>query len=153
MKKWISCCLALLLFIGGCSQPENPEVQGVRKNGVTLQQISYGLFGPGPINYGEIRKPLVYNHQGEENTSTSFRTMNRGRQHLGDDQERIRSIIQDQFDLNSGMVIIAGSHAWVNVKFPEGISREQKDERLAELEKALQQGIPRYRVHVNEEKS
>lgn len=151
--KWISCLMTGMLLLTGCGETGALQGQGASENGQSQNQIAYGLLGPGPINYGNIRKAPSYRHHGEENTSTSFKTLNRYHQHLGNDQQLIHHIIHDQFGLETGMVIIAGSHAFVNVTLPKDLDDEQKKEQLGKVKRALLLEIPRYKVHVNEKKN
>lgn len=150
--KWISSLLIGLLLVTGCNDQSTMEGQHIssRDQSLKAQQIAYGLLGPGPINYGNIRKEPRYRFEGEENTSPSFKTMNRYRRHLGDDQQLIHHIIHDEFGLETGMVMLAGSHAFVSVTLPKGLSEEEKQEKLGKVKRALLQEVPRYRIHVRE---
>ncbi|NEU30420.1 hypothetical protein GN156_06445 [bacterium LRH843] len=143
--KWIGCLLIGAFLVTGCSQTD-----GQKASSLDRQEVAYGLLGPGPLNYGEIKKAPKYRYEGEINTSTSFKTMNRDRRTLGDDQELIHHIIHNRFGLDSGMVILAGSNAFVNVTFPKDLSKAERKEKLDQLNKAFMSEIPRYKVHVRE---
>lgn len=53
-KLWLNSSLALLLLAAGCTDMEQgSRVQDAPKP--DAGQISYGLFGPGPLNYDGIR--------------------------------------------------------------------------------------------------
>ena len=141
------------ILVTGCSDQSATEGQRASSIGQSsqTQQIAYGLLGPGPINYGTIRKAPRYRYQGEENTtSPGFKTINHDRRHLGNDQQLIHHIIHDEFGLKTGMVIIAGSHVFVDVTLPEDLSDEQKKEQLGKVKRALLLEVPRYKIHVNE---
>ncbi|WP_026672786.1 hypothetical protein [Alkalihalobacterium bogoriense] len=148
MKKTIVGCSVALLLVAGCtpaSPPKANSVQGLQ--GTNAQQITYGMLGPGPINYGEITDEPDFYHEGYENHSTSFRTLTPRRQDLGDDEEKIRYVIEQE-GLRAGAVIIAGSHAWVNV-YGDGLSAEEQKEKEKQARQSLQRIVPRYQVHVN----
>jgi hypothetical protein len=143
-KKWLSYMAVGLFLVTGCNDPESPKAQATG-------QVAYGLFGPGPINYGNLyRQKPTYNNMGEVNTGTSFKSLNRERRHLGNDQELIRHIIEEEYGMNAGVVVIAGSHAFVNVTPPTGMDEETKKEAMGKLKRALLLEVPNYQLHVSE---
>ncbi|WP_078556168.1 hypothetical protein [Bacillus alkalicellulosilyticus] len=147
MKK--AMIVAALLTLGACTPANPPQANSVQgTQGINAQQVTYGLFGPGPINYGEIRNRDDYYYDGEINHSPSFRTLSTTRQDLGDDEEIIRSVVLEE-GFRPGSVIIAGHHAWINVH-AEGMESNERKQKIKELQTSLHQTIPRYDVHVNE---
>ncbi|MCL7747615.1 hypothetical protein [Halalkalibacter alkaliphilus] len=158
-KKWLSCIAMGLVLVTGCGEdPQPPQAQG---NAVTHNnpeartpdagQLAYGLLGPGPANYGSLfRQPPAYDHPGEINTGTSFKSLHRERRHLGNDEALIHHIIEDEHGMDAGIVIIAGHHAFVNVTPPAGLNEEDKKKEMDKLNRALRKEIPRYEVHVSE---
>ncbi|MFC0471694.1 hypothetical protein ACFFHM_14625 [Halalkalibacter kiskunsagensis] len=150
-KKWLSCVAVGLFLVAGCSDPEPPKAQGKTVQSHEKGSVAYGLLGPGPINYGSLyRQKPTFDHMGEINTGTSFKTLNRERRHLGNDQELIRHIIEDEYGMNAGVVVIAGSHAFVNVTPPAGMDEENKKETMEKLKRALLLEVPSYQLHVSE---
>ncbi|WP_100405731.1 hypothetical protein [Bacillus solitudinis] len=146
MKVWVSCLLTGVVLLTGCNDQETPQAQNVN-----IDQITYGLLGPGPANYHGIQKLPTYRSQGEENTTgTSFRKMNANRQDLGDDQLTIHEIVENDSPFKAGMVIIAGSHAWVNITPPSDMEPNEKKKKLSALRQELTQKIPRYQVHLRD---
>ena len=145
----ITCGLALLVMASGCS-PANPPQAGTKAqaNPTVTERMTYGLLGAGPVNYWEGAQRSDYRLDSEANHSTSFRTLSPNRHVLGDDREKIREIVQIQ-GMDAGMVIIAGSHAWVNVGGLDGLNEEQTKEKMKQLRKELKSGVPRYQVHIN----
>lgn len=149
MKKAKAVLLATLLLVGCAGQGGE---QGQAVSALTYEgNVMYGLFGPGPMMYSGVRQRPTYSHRGEENTtSASFRTLTNERQNLGDDQSIIHQVIHDQYGFEMGMVMIAGSHAYVRVTPPPQLDEQQKKAEMTKLKKALQQQIPRYQVHIRE---
>ncbi|MCM3714261.1 hypothetical protein [Halalkalibacter oceani] len=150
MTKVKAVLLAAFLLLVGCAGQGGEQGQAVSAL-AHEGNVMYGLFGPGPMMYSGIRQRPTYSHRGEENTtSTSFRTLTNERQNLGDDQSLIHQIIHDQFGFEMGMVVIAGSHAYVKVTPPPELDAQQKKAEMTKLKEALQQQIPRYQVHIRE---
>ncbi|UTW70640.1 hypothetical protein KHA80_11220 [Anaerobacillus sp. HL2] len=74
-------------------------------------------FRTRPINYGFIRDDAdEYRYDGYINQSPSFRTLDRSRTSLGDDEDKIRSILMDEEGVTPGTVFILGKNVWVNAK-------------------------------------
>ncbi|OLO42263.1 hypothetical protein BTR23_03295 [Alkalihalophilus pseudofirmus] len=151
MKKFIIGCGLSAMLLSACT-PANPP-QALNENQqsgqrVTGQEISYGMLGPGPINYHVINHRPFAQHEGEINHSASFRTPTTTRQDLGDDQDKIREIVELE-GFTPGMIITAGSHAWVNVRDDGTYQGKVKEKKMRELQTALKQGIPRYQIHLN----
>ncbi|GAE31285.1 hypothetical protein [Halalkalibacter hemicellulosilyticus] len=159
MKKvlWMMVVVTLFLAIG-CQQQgahyDSGDGQGVQNasDEPGTNRVMYGLFGPGPLNYGQIRKQQLGRYDLDEmpNTGTNFRSMDVERRHLGNDQQLIAEIIQEDFGLESGMVFLAGNHAFVNVKAPKDMEEKEKKEYFDELRQQLSREIPRYNVHISE---
>ncbi|WP_209123379.1 hypothetical protein [Alkalihalobacillus sp. BA299] len=151
MKKFIIGCGVSALLLSACTPatpPQSLDENPTTGQRVTGQDISYGMLGPGPINYHVINHRPFIDHEGEINHSASFRTLTPERQDLGDDQDKIREIIVQE-GFAPGMIITAGSHAWVTVTSDGNFEGEKREKKLQELRAALQRGIPRYQVHLN----
>ncbi|GAE27895.1 hypothetical protein JCM9140_4062 [Halalkalibacter wakoensis JCM 9140] len=95
------------------------------------------------------RQPPAYQHPGEINTGTSFKSLHRERRHLGNDQELIHHIVEEH-GMDAGMVIIAGHHAFVNVAPRADMNDEDKEKEMKKLRRALLREVPRYEVHVRD---
>lgn len=152
MKKFIIGCGLSALLLSACTPANPPQALGGNPGGsgqqAAGQDISYGMLGPGPINYHVINHRPIPLHEGEVNHSASFRTLTPDRQDLGDDQDKIREIVELK-GFRPGMIIMAGSHVWVNVDDDGNFEGKAKEKKLKELRTALRQGIPRYQIHVN----
>lgn len=130
VKKLVfSSCFALLFLISACTSA-SPSENSQRLQGTADQQDG-----------------IILNSEGNF-TGASYRSVGENGHNLGTDEDKIREIVRLE-GLEAGMVIIAGSHAWVNVTFPEEMEGKERDEKLTQLYDALQRGIPRYQVHVN----
>lgn len=154
MKKALICCGLAVTLISACSPANPPQATvGVQdaNHGVTGTNAGFRLLGPGPINYAighEHREEMYYEF--EQNHSTSFRSLTADRHDLGDDHRFIGSIVAREEGVTPGMVIIAGSHAWVNVRFDGQMNSEQRNKKMQELQKKIQQQVPRYQIHLNQ---
>lgn len=71
---------------------------------------------------------------------------------ISEEQEMIEGIIYNMPNVEPGMVIIVGDHAWVNVMFDNMLTDEERQEIVAHLEKRLHEAIPKYeyKIIVNE---
>ncbi|WP_088104404.1 hypothetical protein [Halalkalibacter urbisdiaboli] len=152
MKRfWLGCVVGAVLLTG-CNEPEKSEAQGMQMRATqpSMDQITYGLLGPGPANYHGMDKLPTYRHRGQENTTgTSFRTMDANRQTMGDDQVTLRGVVEDS-PFQPGMVIIMGSHAWINLTVPEDMDEDEKKKEMKALRQEFKRQIPRYQIHINE---
>ncbi|MBP3952771.1 hypothetical protein [Bacillus suaedae] len=159
MRKWIAPLTLGVLLVTGCQAGPiegTQDGQGIQSMSTDsdVNRLTYGLFGPGPMNFESInrQKPTYgYRSDIQNTTGTSFRSMHAERRHLGNDQQLIHHIIHDEFGLDSGMVILAGSHAFVNVSIPKDLEDDEKKKKIDSLERKFQEEIPRYRVHITEE--
>ncbi|WP_100374198.1 hypothetical protein [Bacillus sp. FJAT-45037] len=150
--KWLAGTMVGLCLLAGCNNPETPEVQVTNvQTRPSAGQLTYGLLGPGPINYGSIRNSGHYDQASEVNTTgNSFRTADRSRPDMGDDQNLFKKIVATESPFRPGAVMIAGHRAWVTVHVPEGFSDEEKKTELDKLKRTFLLEVPRYEVHINE---
>lgn len=143
MKKAFIFILAIFM-ISACSPINSPE-EG--QENVDANQVAYGLLGPGPINYGVIRDDAdEYRYDGMINQTPSFRTLDSHRQDLGDDQDRVRTILREE-GAQPGAVFIIGKDIWVNAT----LNIEDKKERKLkqdQLQEVLTEAMQRYDVHL-----
>ncbi|MFC0561087.1 hypothetical protein [Halalkalibacter alkalisediminis] len=158
-KKWLSCLAVGMLLVTGCNDPQPPQAQGNMNTMNTTNQNQpnfidgavHGVFGVGPMNYLSYnRQRATYDRMGEFHKGASYITPQSERPTLENDQALIHHIIEDEYGMEAGMVIIAGSHAFVNVTPPEDLSDEDKKKEMGKLKRALLQEVPRYQVHVSE---
>jgi hypothetical protein len=86
------------------------------------------------------------------NTGTSYRSPATPRQDLGDDQDRMETLVYQYPGVTPGMVIIMGRRAWVNIMFDEPLTGQEEEDKIRELEQKLIDDNPRYeyRVIVND---
>ncbi|WP_227937024.1 hypothetical protein [Alkalihalobacillus deserti] len=153
-KKWLSCLAVGMLLATGCNDPEPPEAQalGNTNNSNYMDRAIHGVFGLGPMNdLSSNRQRVTYNEVAEFNKGTSYITPQSTRRTLENDQALIHHIIEVEHNMKAGVVIIAGSHAFVNVTPPTELNDDEKKKEMGKLKRALLQEIPRYRVHVSEE--
>ncbi|MBU8905865.1 hypothetical protein [Desertibacillus haloalkaliphilus] len=148
MKKALLGFGISLIALSACTPAQPPQAQSAADQS-RMGQVSYGMLGPGPINYGQIRDEPTYGYNGELPRS-SFRTTSTHRPDFGDDQDKIREIVAQKEGINPGYVVIAGKHAWVNVRFAGDYSDQERQQKLKSVRQSLEQGIPRYQVHLNE---
>ncbi len=142
MKKVLFVLVIALFVTVGCQEQrthyDTEDSQGVQSASKEpgTNRVLYGLFGPGPLNYDQIHRQQSGRYDRNElpNIGTSFRSMDVDRRHLGNDQELIAEIIQKDFGLESGRVLIAGNHAFVNVKPPEDMEEKEKKETSSTYE-------------------
>lgn len=144
--------IACLFVISACGQMNSPDSQNALGNEATGDRVAYGLLGPGPINYGVIRDDNdEYRYDGLINQSPSFRTLDRHRQDLGDDEDKIRTVLTEE-GVEPGMVFIIGKDVWVNatvqVKNDEELKKKQE-----QLENVLSRAMQRYDIHLQIEKT
>jgi hypothetical protein len=154
-KKWLSCLAVGMLLVAGCNEPEPPQAQAQGNSGTAMQNVNratgYGLLGVGPLNRASYnRKHVTSIQESEFNRGTSYVTPQSERRTLESDQQLIHHIIEDEHGMNAGMVIIAGSHAFVNVTPPASLNEEDKKKEIGKLKRALLQEVPRYQVHISE---
>lgn len=151
-RKWLAGVLAGMFLVTGCNNPEEPEVQAQSNNQhPSAERVTYGLLGPGPINYGSIRRSQTFDQMGELNTTgSSYRSAHNYHEDLGDHQALMRRVVANESPFNPGSVMIAGHHAWVTVHVPEGLDESEKQSELDKLKRTFLLEVPRYQVHVNE---
>lgn len=143
MKKLLL-LIAVLIMTSACSPANTPEAG---QENVDVNRVAYGLLGPGPINYGVIRDDKdEYRYDGMINQSPSFRTLDRHRHDLGDDQDKVRLLLREE-GVQPGAVFIIGKDLWVyaNVTTPDAKEREKTQ---AHLKQVLTKAMQRYDVHV-----
>ncbi|MDQ0257173.1 hypothetical protein J2S74_004631 [Evansella vedderi] len=164
MKYTLAGIGLLLLIITGCNDLDTPEVGGFGNN--TNPQTAHGqkdwgesLFGPGPANYGVAQhnqQDRVDNFSEINSTGKSYRSPQAPHPTHADDQERMENIVYDYPNVVPGMVVIMGGQAWVNIMHEDhpnpGVSQEENNRRVQEIEERLIQANPRYnyRVIVND---
>ncbi|ARK32764.1 hypothetical protein [Halalkalibacter krulwichiae] len=157
MKKiWLSGLAVGMLLVTGCTDPNPPQAgnqiqaQGER---TAYTMGDYGL-GMGPLAKTSYnRKHVTTIQESELNRGTSYITPQSSRRTLENDQQLIHHIIEDEHGMKAGMVIIAGSHAFVNVTPPADLNEEDKKKEMGKVKRALLQEVPRYQVHVREDKN
>jgi hypothetical protein len=138
--------LAVIFMISACAPINSPELGN--EGHIEGNQVAYGLLGPGPINYGVIRDDIdEYRYDGHINQSPSFRTLDRHRQDLDDDEDMIRSILIDEPGVHPGMIFIVGKDIWVNATIDAQNEKELEQKRI-ELERVLSRVMQRYDIHV-----
>lgn len=138
--------LVLILMINACSPIDPSEVGS--NNSVEKKQIAYGLLGPGPINYGVIRDDQdEYRYDGLINQSTSFRTLDRHRHDLGDDEEIIRSILIEEVGVQPGTIFILGKDVYVSATLATD-DKKESDQKKADLQKLLSKVMQNYDIHL-----
>lgn len=138
--------LILILMINACSPIDPSEVGS--NNSVEKKQIAYGLLGPGPINYGVIRDDQdEYRYDGLINQSTSFRTLDRHRHDLGDDEEIIRSILIEEVGVRPGTIFILGKDVYVSATLATD-DKKERDQKKADLQKLLSKVMQSYDIHL-----
>ncbi|UTR12224.1 hypothetical protein MM300_08025 [Evansella sp. LMS18] len=146
-------CL-LLLFIPACNNIDTPDVGGFTTDTNKQKDWNRSLFGPGPANYGIVeRMNEPFDPVNEaNNTGTSYRSPATPRQDLGDDQDRMETLVYQYPGVTPGMVIIMGRRAWVNIMFDEPLTGQEEEDKIRELEQKLIDDNPRYeyRVIVND---
>ncbi|MFA9559877.1 hypothetical protein ACERII_21420 [Evansella sp. AB-rgal1] len=154
MKKYIGLSMLLLLLMGtACNDLDTPEVQGLNTN-TTNNEVekdwAESLFGPGPANYGAARDrrepsdPITESNY----TGKSYRDPVHEHPTEGQDQDRIENVIYDMPGVTPGMVIIMGSHAWVNVTFEDRINGNVQEDQVREIEEKLREAMPRYNYEI-----
>ncbi len=143
----------------GCSDLDTPEVGGMNEpNNINENEhnVTYGLLGPGPVNYGVINDQRRPHQENELNhTGLSYRDPKAARQDIGEDQDMIENIVYETEGVTPGMVVIVGGQAWVNIMFNDngqGLTQQDQDQKVSEVEEKLKQANPRYeyRVSVND---
>ncbi len=137
--------MTVLLMTCACSPTNSPEAG--MENTTDGNQVAYGLLGPGPINYGVIRDDVdEYRYDGMINQSPSFRTLDRHRTDLGDDQDRIQRLLVEEGLQPSGVFII-GKDVWVNARTDIQDTKERENKQK-EVERVLTQAMQRYDIHL-----
>lgn len=145
MKKAIIYAI-IVIMISACS-PMNSENTG-KENNVDGNQVAYGLLGPGPINYGFIRDDAdEYRYDGYINQTPSFKTLDRHRIDLGDDEDKIRSILAEEEGVTPGTVFILGKDVWVNATL-DTKDKKEIEKKKKELQKVLSKAMQRYDIHL-----
>ncbi|UCZ53039.1 hypothetical protein LGQ02_20050 [Bacillus shivajii] len=144
--------LFLLLSSTACTEMDPPEAQGLGNQGEARKDWGESLFGPGPINYGNVTdRPERHTNVSELNTTgTSYRSPEASRQTLADDQDIMETIIYEMDRVEPGMVIITGGQAWVNVMFERGMEQQEKQDLIEEIEDRLYDANPRYHYRIIE---
>ncbi|GAE33618.1 hypothetical protein [Halalkalibacter akibai] len=156
-KKWLSCLAVGMLLATGCNDPEPPQAQvqalgntGANQNQL-MDRLGHGLVGHGPLNdLSYNRKHVSYVQESEFNRGTSYITPQSARRTLESDQQLIHDIIEGEHGMDAGMVILAGSHAFVNVTPPKDMDADDKKKEMGKLKRSLLLEVPRYRVHITE---
>ena len=141
----------LLLLIPACNNLDTPEVKGMNTNTGEQKDWNRSLFGPGPVNYGVVdRMDEPFDPVNEaNNTGSSYRSPATPRQDHGEDQTMIENIIYEMPGVSPGLVILTGGRAQVNITFnDDGISPEQEEAKIRELEAMLYNANPRYNYKV-----
>ncbi len=158
MKKWFILLLLAFMVIG-CSPINPPEAE--QQSQADTDNIVYDLLGPGPINYGVIRDEysVIEDEQNEiqfdgmMNHSPTFKTLNRHRDDLGDNEEKIRSILLQEEGVRPSAIFIIGKDIWVNVTLVTANIKEREQKQI-QLQQLLSQAMQEYNIHlrVNEKK-
>jgi hypothetical protein len=151
-KKWLVGLLVGTFLVTGCNDPDTPDVQALNDNHrISPEQVTYGLLGPGPINYGSIRHSAMKSQMAEVNTTGgSYRSANNYHQDLGDDQALMKRIVANESPFNPGSVMIAGHNAWVTVHVPQEFDQANKQTELDKLKRTFLLEVPRYEIHLKE---
>ncbi|MFC5711534.1 hypothetical protein ACFPU1_01925 [Thalassorhabdus alkalitolerans] len=147
-------CAAILVPAGCGAGDGATEAQGghggTQEHG-NAQEITPGLFGPGPINHRTINPQDHSDHplnQGEINNGTSFTTLDADRPDIGDDADNMHYIAKEN-GFTPLYVLYGGSHATVYVNGNQGWSKQERDNKVKELRTAYEQNTPRYNVEVH----
>jgi hypothetical protein len=83
------------------------------------------------------------------NQNANWHDLSEDRIDLGDDQSKLRGVVESTPGVRPGMVFLIGADAWVNAKFTEDVSASEKEQIELELKKALIKAVPRYEIHLN----
>jgi hypothetical protein len=83
------------------------------------------------------------------NQNANWHSLNEGRLDLGDDQNKIRAMVDEMEGIEPGMVMIIGADAWVNATYSDGLSKEERKELHDKLETSLRKAVPRYHIHLD----
>jgi hypothetical protein len=117
--------VAISFLLVGCAQgtePDDTTLQG-------QEDVAYPIdSNQNPNNWHNLRED---------------------RADLSDDQSKLSATVNMVDGVQSGMVILIGSDAWVNAEFTKNFSEEEKKEVRKELKKALIRAVPRYEIHLN----
>lgn len=158
-KHLVIILLISMAVFAGCNRPDSPEfnrgaeAQFVPEQTVLKKDWVKSLFGPGPANYESIfRQAAPYDPATEANvTGKSFRSLNTPHQTIEDDQTVIEQALFQMEGVTPMPVILAGSHAWVNISVENynDMPKEQKDKLKEDIEHHLQQVNPRYSYEIN----
>lgn len=146
MKKLAYSTVATLLLLTSACATGSLQ-SGVKTQQTDVQSVRTIDGKPTIQQKSNPKEDYLLNSEGNY-TGTSYRSFVNNRQHLGNDEDKIREIVQMQ-GYEAGMVVIAGSHAWVNVHLPKNVKEKERKQINKQLHKALQRGIPRYQIHVN----
>ncbi|WP_026691605.1 hypothetical protein [Alteribacter aurantiacus] len=152
-----SLALVMLVVTVGCSDMDTPDVNSMNEpNHPNQRNVAYGLFGPGPANYGAIKEIRSSSSEGDHRENVnglSYRDPLSERQTIGEDQDMMEDVIYSTPGVTPGMILLNGAHAWVNMQIDnQGLTQEEKDAKVREVEKKLKAANPRYdyRVVVND---
>jgi hypothetical protein len=103
---------------------------------------------PEDSNLAENRENTFYSFDTNTNAN-SFRDINSPRPNLGDDQDKIRTAVEDATGLDPQWVSIVGNKAYVHVNIPNNYSDMQKRKLETKIMDAITDSVPRYNIRLS----
>ncbi|RBW68702.1 hypothetical protein [Bacillus taeanensis] len=148
MKIMCAFTLTAVLLLGACSPVEPPQAQSNDTTGVL--DVGYNNQLNNEEELDEISdggRGVQYSFDTNQNPH-HYRNLSDKRFTISDDQDKIRALVNRTNFAKPTTVSIVGNHAWVNVTLTGNPSKAQRQNRIQELEQAIQQEVPRYRIHL-----